>query len=148
MVATVTVSMSEDSEEDSGGVGVTSSSSSSSTSGLAAALRSSCRLSVLLLGSLLSTGSDASSPLCVIGRRADDAALELAGAAMVGWTWTTGAGQVERSFHRGLALGKGRGLSSSDSKQVSRQHDRQGASTAHLTLTQEVTSAANRKQTV
>lgn len=148
MVATVTVSMSEDSEEDSGGVGVTSSSSSSSTSGLAAALRSSCRLSVLLLGSLLSTGSDASSPLCVIGRRADDAALELAGAAMVGWTWTTGAGQVERSFHRGLGLGKGRGLSSSDSKQVSRQHDRQGASTAHLTLTQEVTSAANRKQTV
>lgn len=90
----MTVSMSEDSEEDSGGVGVTS--SSSSTSGLAAALRSSCRLSVLMLGSLLSTGSDVSSPLRVTGRRADDVALELAGAAMVGWT-----GQREQGRWRG-----------------------------------------------
>lgn len=100
MVATVTVSMSEDSEEDSGGVGVTSS-SSSSTSGLAAALRSSCRLSVLLLGSLLLTGSDASSPLCVIGRRADDAALELVGAAMVGWTGEREQGRWRGRFTEG-----------------------------------------------
>lgn len=80
MVATVTVSMSEDSEEDSGGVGVASSCSSSR---LAAALRSSCRLSVLLLGSLLSAGRAAFSPFCVIGWQANNAALELVGAAMV-----------------------------------------------------------------
>lgn len=82
-MATVTVSTSEDSEEDSGGVGVASSSGCTTCSGLTAVERSSCRLSLFLPSSLLSTGNDASSPLFVIGRQVDVEASEPAGAAMV-----------------------------------------------------------------